>query len=71
MWASKGHPRVERRNNFDTLRLLAATSVIFSHEFLLATGQQDTEPLMVLTGGQTIGPTCAGVRSIALIPASA
>jgi len=45
---------VERHNNFDTLRLIAATAVIFSHAFLLATGQQDTEPLMVLTGGQTI-----------------
>jgi peptidoglycan/LPS O-acetylase OafA/YrhL len=45
---------VDRHNNFDTLRLLAATAVIFSHSFLLATGQQETEPLMVLTGGQTI-----------------
>jgi peptidoglycan/LPS O-acetylase OafA/YrhL len=45
---------LERHNNFDTLRLLAATSVIFSHAFLLATGRQDSEPLMVLTGGQTI-----------------
>ena len=45
---------MERHNNFDTLRLLAATSVIFSHAFLLATGRQDTEPLILLTGGQTI-----------------
>lgn len=45
---------MDRHNNFDTLRLLAATAVIFSHAFLLATGQQDSEPLMVLTGGQTI-----------------
>jgi peptidoglycan/LPS O-acetylase OafA/YrhL len=45
---------VERRNNFDTLRLIAATAVIFSHAFLLATGRQDGEPLMILTGGQTI-----------------
>lgn len=45
---------MERRNNFDMLRLLAATAVIFSHSFLLATGRQDGEPLMVLTGGQTI-----------------
>jgi len=45
---------VDRRNNFDTLRLLAATAVIFSHAFLLATGRQDNEPLMRLTGGQTI-----------------
>ena len=45
---------MDRHNNFDTLRLLAATAVIFSHAFLLATGRQDSEPLMVLTGGQTI-----------------
>ncbi|HXP76158.1 MAG TPA: acyltransferase [Stellaceae bacterium] len=45
---------MDRHNNFDALRLLAATAVIFSHAFLLATGRQDTEPLMVLTGGQTI-----------------
>jgi peptidoglycan/LPS O-acetylase OafA/YrhL len=45
---------VERQNNFDTLRLLSATAVIFSHAFLLATGRQDGEPLMVLTHGQTI-----------------
>ncbi len=45
---------MDRHNNFDTLRLIAATSVIFSHAFLLATGRQDSEPLMILTGGQTI-----------------
>jgi len=44
----------DRHNNFDALRLVAATSVIFSHAFLLGTGQQDTEPLMRLTGGQTV-----------------
>jgi peptidoglycan/LPS O-acetylase OafA/YrhL len=45
---------VDRRNNFDGLRLLAASSVIFSHAFLLSQGRQDNEPLMRLTGGQTI-----------------
>lgn len=44
----------DRQNNFDALRLAAATSVIFSHSFLLSEGRQDDEPLMQLTGGQTI-----------------
>jgi peptidoglycan/LPS O-acetylase OafA/YrhL len=43
---------VERSNNFDALRLIAATSVIFSHAFLLSEGRQDNEPLMAATGGQ-------------------
>ncbi len=44
---------VNRHNNFDALRLLAATAVIFSHAIFLATGRLDIEPLMRLTGGQT------------------
>jgi peptidoglycan/LPS O-acetylase OafA/YrhL len=43
-----------RRNDFDSLRLAAATSVIFSHAFLLSAGEQRTEPLMVLTHGQCV-----------------
>jgi peptidoglycan/LPS O-acetylase OafA/YrhL len=43
---------VERSNNFDALRLIAATLVIFSHAFLLSQGRQDDEPLMTVTGGQ-------------------
>ncbi len=46
-WPGKGAAKY-------ALRVLAATAVIFSHAFLLATGRQDTEPLMLLTGGQTI-----------------
>lgn len=45
---------MERHNNFDALRLVAAVSVIFSHAFLIGEGRQDAEPLMRLTGGQTI-----------------
>jgi peptidoglycan/LPS O-acetylase OafA/YrhL len=45
---------VERQNNFDLLRLIAAVSVIFSHAFLLSENSQDHEPLMILTGGQTV-----------------
>jgi len=44
----------DRHNNFDALRLLAASAVIFSHAFLLATGEEAGEPLMRLTGGQAI-----------------
>lgn len=45
---------MERHNNFDALRLAAAISVIFSHAFLIGEGRQDIEPLMRLTGGQTV-----------------
>ena len=43
-----------RRNNFDALRLVAAASVVFSHSFLIAEGTQDHEPLIWLTGNQSI-----------------
>lgn len=45
---------MERRNNFDLLRLVAAISVIFSHSFLIAEGTQNNEPLIRLTGNQAI-----------------
>ncbi len=45
---------MERQNNFDLLRLIAALSVIFSHAFLLSENSQDHDPLMMLTGGQTV-----------------
>jgi len=45
---------VERHNNFDALRLIAAVTVIFSHSFLLSQGRQDNEPLMWLSGGQAV-----------------
>jgi peptidoglycan/LPS O-acetylase OafA/YrhL len=43
-----------RQNNFDALRLIAAISVIFSHSFLIAEGTQNSEPLILLTGNQSI-----------------
>lgn len=43
-----------RRNNFDALRLIAAASVIFSHCFLIAEGSDAHEPLILLTGRQSI-----------------
>src|ERR1700687_5646076 len=49
-----GEQRVDRRNNFDLLRLVAAGSVIFSHGLLLSENSQDHDPLMILTGGQTV-----------------
>jgi peptidoglycan/LPS O-acetylase OafA/YrhL len=43
-----------RDNNFDLLRLLAAVCVIFSHCFLIAEGSDAREPLILLTGRQSI-----------------
>jgi peptidoglycan/LPS O-acetylase OafA/YrhL len=47
-------PPDDRRNNFDALRLAAAASVVFSHSFLIAAGNQEREPLMLLTGRQSV-----------------
>src|SRR5258708_15153417 len=46
---------MDRRNNFDALRLVAAASVIFSHAFLLSQGREDNEPLKWLTGQTILG----------------
>lgn len=39
-----------RYPNFDWLRIIAATSVLFSHSFLLAQGTENNEPFYRLTG---------------------
>jgi peptidoglycan/LPS O-acetylase OafA/YrhL len=38
-------------NNIDLLRLCAAIMVIFSHSFALSSGNNDSDPLSLLTGG--------------------
>src|SRR5215472_9343782 len=43
-----------RRNNFDALRFVAAALVVLSHFFLIVDGTQDHEPLIWLTGNQSI-----------------
>jgi peptidoglycan/LPS O-acetylase OafA/YrhL len=43
-----------RANNFDALRLAAASSVLFSHSFLIAEGSEAREPFGWLTGNQCI-----------------
>ena len=51
---SAATPLARRENNFDALRLVAAVSVIFSHSFLIADGNENGEPLIWLTGRQSI-----------------
>jgi peptidoglycan/LPS O-acetylase OafA/YrhL len=43
-----------RRNNFDVLRLVAASSVMFSHAFLIAEGNDTNEPLCWLSNRQFV-----------------
>jgi peptidoglycan/LPS O-acetylase OafA/YrhL len=47
-------PAAARQNNFDALRLVAAASVVFSHSFLIAEGNQDHETLIWLTDNRSI-----------------
>jgi peptidoglycan/LPS O-acetylase OafA/YrhL len=55
MQAADDRSPMNRHNNFDVLRLVAATSVIFSHAFLLSQGSEDNEPLKWLTGQTILG----------------
>jgi peptidoglycan/LPS O-acetylase OafA/YrhL len=55
-WQMNDAPVVQTQNNFDSLRLIFALLVIFSHSFPLLRGSNATEPLSRLSGGQiTLG----------------
>ncbi len=43
---------MDRRNNFDAVRLIAALSVLFTHAFVVAEGGQQNEPFVILSGYQ-------------------
>jgi peptidoglycan/LPS O-acetylase OafA/YrhL len=43
-----------RYPNFDVIRLVAASSVIFSHAFLISEGTDENEPLVRLLGDHNI-----------------
>ena len=46
----------ERVSNFDAMRLVAASSIIFSHAFALTEGSERSEPLVRLLGpGNIVG----------------
>lgn len=54
--------RGDRSNGFDTIRLIAASAVIFSHGFVLTAGSEAFEPVHRVTGGQsTIGLSAVAV----------
>jgi len=50
--SSKAGNKAVHANNFDSLRLIFAVLVIFSHSFPLTRGSNDTEPLSRITFGQ-------------------
>jgi peptidoglycan/LPS O-acetylase OafA/YrhL len=49
----------KRANNFDFLRLFFALLVLFSHSYVLATGDQSRDPIVTLTRGQEPGGSIA------------
>ena len=53
---------LSNKNNFDTLRLLAAVGVVLSHAYPATQGSNKNEFLHVLSGGQaTLGELCVAV----------
>jgi peptidoglycan/LPS O-acetylase OafA/YrhL len=67
-------PGLEHANNFDALRFWAALAVLWSHAFPLSEGNENHEPLFVLSGGQTtfggLSVTCFFVISGYLVTQS-
>jgi peptidoglycan/LPS O-acetylase OafA/YrhL len=49
----------KRANNFDFLRLFFALLVLYSHSYVLATGDQSRDPIVFLTRGQENGGSIA------------
>ena len=50
MYLSEAAAVAGRNNNFNLVRLTAATAVVLSHSFALATGDSEAEPLWSLLG---------------------
>ena len=51
---SPSRPAGARYPNFDFIRLVAASSVIFSHAFQISEGTDENEPLVHLLGAHNI-----------------
>jgi len=52
----------DRKNNFDFIRFIAASAVIFSHSYPLTFGSNEKEPLSILSNGVcNIGDTAVGI----------
>lgn len=56
------HDVLDRKNNFDAIRLLAAIGVILSHAYPVIEGSNKNEFLYILSGGQTtLGELCVAI----------
>ncbi len=53
-----GEVAVGRNNNFNLIRVLAASGVIYSHAYPLGLGQDVAEPLEVMLKGDNLGRLC-------------
>jgi peptidoglycan/LPS O-acetylase OafA/YrhL len=57
-WRVIGNLSKDRSNNFDAIRFLAASAVIFSHSYPVTTGNDNKEVLYILSKGQI---TCGSI----------